>query len=281
MGKKQESDPTGLLQKWGSQTLVRMVSLGACDLRLDPSVIFQISGLSWLDAIFVTFVFQLHCWSLQFTCFFFGFFYMHRCKKKKKRKKSAQHVITHAGVAAWGAKSTVGVLIRRLIRQSLLLDETLWRLHDRLNNLITGNRIMMGFLRCRKRAQCLLFPCKLRCPTSPLKITLKWFRWIFSNDPLPHVPLRLKIPSCETRVCCRREVLLCSWTPDTPTTRMWIGVNLFDSSARPTSSKAHSAPGASQEPRSCPGHTEMWDVSSGKTSVPDGARGPSDEGSTR
>lgn len=53
------------------------------------------------------------------------------------------------------------------------------------------------------------------------KKTLKWFRWLFSNDPLPHVPLRLKIPSCETRVRCRREVLLCSWTPDTPTTRTW------------------------------------------------------------
>lgn len=135
------------------------------DVRLNPSVIFQISGLSWLDAIFVTFCLQF-CW---FFCFFF---YMHRCKKKK-RNKSAQHVITHAGVAALGAKSTVGVLIRRLIRQSLLLDETLWRLHDRLNNLITGNRIMMGFLRCGKWAQYLLFLCKLRCPTSPLKITLK------------------------------------------------------------------------------------------------------------
>lgn len=78
----------------------------------------------------------------------------------------------HEGAAAWGGKSAVGVIIRLLIiSHPLLLDETLWRLHDHSNNLITGNRIMMGFLWWRKRAQCLLFPWKLRCPTSPLKNT--------------------------------------------------------------------------------------------------------------
>lgn len=78
----------------------------------------------------------------------------------------------HEGAAAWGGKSAVGVIIRLLIiSHPLLLDETLWRLHDHSNNLITGNRIMMGFLWWRKRAQCLLFPWKLRCPTSPLKDT--------------------------------------------------------------------------------------------------------------
>lgn len=163
----------------------------------------------------------------------------------------------------------------------LLLDETLWCLHGRLNNLITGNRIMMGFLRCRKRAQCLLFPCKLRCPTSPLKITLKWFRWIFSNDPLPHVPLRQKIPSCETRACCRLEVLLCSWTPDTPSTRTWNCARVWFLRQTNVVKSPQRHPVLRRSPEVVRGHTDVWDVSSGKTWVPDGARGPSDEGSTR
>lgn len=197
----------------------------------------------------------------------------------------------HEHIAAWGGKSAVAVLIRLLIiRQPLLLDETLWHLHDHSNNLITGNQIMMGFLWWCKRAQCLMFLWKLRCPTSPLKK-----HWNdsdkYSATPHSHMfhwdwkfPLVRRVSAADCR-CCSAAEHRTQQRPerDTPAqiyTRVWFPALGVRESVPDEHHQRPSVSSASQKPRSCLGHTEMWDVSSGTMPVPDRDRGPSDEGRT-
>lgn len=137
----------------------------------------------------------------------------------------------------------------------------------------------MGFLWWRKWAPRLLFPWKLRCPTSPLKNT-EMIQMNIQQRPTPtcstETEKSLLSASCLLQTVGVAPLLNTGHSNDPNVTFHCKYTQEFDSPPlvcgnpfQTNAVRSPASPRASQKARSCPGHTEMWDVSSGKTPVPD------------